>query len=118
MNQQLLMSLPGISPEEMMFIQEATKELTDEQQKNFMMIYGSRRKDPQTIMLCTLLGFIVVAGIQRFMLNQVGMGILYLFTGGLCLIGTIVDLVNYQKLTLEYNQKMIVEAVQMTRSMR
>jgi TM2 domain-containing membrane protein YozV len=118
MNQQLLMSLPGLTPEELLFIQEATKELNEEQEKNFIMFYGTRRKDPQTIMICTIIGFVFVAGIQRFLVNQVGMGILYLFTGGLCLIGTIVDLVNYQKLALEFNQRMVVEAVQMTRGVR
>lgn len=109
MNNNLLLSLPGIESEEMLFIQEATRELSEDQQKNFLLLYQGRRKDPQTIMICTLLGFVVVAGVQRFMLGQVGMGILYLFTGGLCLIGTIVDLVNYKKMTLEFNQKQIVE---------
>jgi len=37
------------------------------------------------------------------MLNQVGMGILYFLTGGLCAIGTIVDLINHRKLCFEYN---------------
>ena len=32
------------------------------------------------------------------------MGILYFLTGGLCLIGTIVDLVNHRSLAFEYNQ--------------
>lgn len=118
MNQNLLLSLPGVDTQEVMFIEEATKELTEDQQKNFFLIYQGKRKDPQTIMICTILGFLVVAGVQRFLLGQVGMGILYLFTGGLCLVGTIVDLVNYRKLTWEYNQKMVVEASMMSKSLR
>ncbi len=118
MNQQLLMSMPGIGPEEILFVQEAIKDLTEDQQRTFILFYNSRRKDPQTIMICALIGFIGVAGVQRFMLNQMGMGILYLFTGGLCLIGTIVDLINYQKMTLEYNQRMVIESVQLARSSR
>ena len=43
------------------------------------------------------------------------MGLLYLFTGGLCLIGTIVDLVNHQKLAFEHNQKMANEVLSMVR---
>lgn len=117
MNQSLLLSLPGIDTQEIMFIQEATKELNESQEKNFFMIYQGKRKDPQTIMICTILGFIVIAGVQRFMLGQVGMGILYLFTGGLCLVGTIIDLINYRKLTLEYNQKMVIEAIMMSKSL-
>ncbi len=67
-------------------------------------MYRARRKDPNTIMITALLGLVVVAGVHRFILGQIGMGLLYVFTGGLCLIGTIVDLVNYKKLTFEYNQ--------------
>jgi hypothetical protein len=33
------------------------------------------------------------------------MGLLYLFTAGLCVIGTIIDLVKYKELTFEYNSK-------------
>jgi TM2 domain-containing membrane protein YozV len=72
-------------------------------------VYRSRRREPQLILFTALLGFIVVAGVHRFLMNQIGMGILYLLTGGLCLIGTIVDLVNYQKLAFEYNRQIATE---------
>jgi len=117
MNPNLLMTIPNIEAAELTFIQEAIKDLNDEQQKNFLLLYQSRRKDPQIILICTILGFAVIAGIQRFMLGQIGMGILYLLTGGLCLIGTIVDLVNYKKLTLEFNQRSVVECKAMASSM-
>ena len=74
------------------------------------MIYSGKRKNPQDILLFTLLGFVVVAGVQRFVVGQIGMGLLYLFTGGFCLIGTIVDLINYKSLALEFNQKMAFES--------
>jgi TM2 domain-containing membrane protein YozV len=57
----------------------------------------------------------VAGGIQRFYLGQIGMGILYLFTGGLCLIGTIMDLVNNKTLTNEFNQKAAQEVAMMMR---
>ncbi|MBK6913032.1 MAG: TM2 domain-containing protein [Ignavibacteriales bacterium] len=57
-----------------------------------------------------------LAGIHRFVLGNIGLGILYVLTGGLCLIGTIVDLVNYKKLTFEYNQKVAQEVMMMMRS--
>ncbi|MFN8154506.1 MAG: TM2 domain-containing protein [Bacteroidia bacterium] len=117
MNNNLLLSLPGIESEEMLFIQEAIKDLSEDQQKNFLLLYQGRRKDPQTIMICTLLGLVIVAGVQRFMLGQVGMGILYLFTGGLCLVGTIMDLINYKKMTLEFNQKQIIECKMISTSL-
>jgi TM2 domain-containing membrane protein YozV len=107
------MSLSGISPEEIGFLQQATQGLNENQQKYFFMVYSGKRKNPQDILLFTLLGLICVAGIQRFALGQIGMGLLYFFTGGLCAIGTIIDLVNNKSLTLEHNKKMAYESYQL-----
>ncbi len=102
--------IPEAQGQELVLLQEVTKNFTDEQKTNFTGLYRARRRDPQMILLVTVLGFVVVAGIQRFMIGQIGMGLLYLFTGGLCLIGTIIDLINYQDLAFEYNRKMILES--------
>lgn len=115
MSQNILMNIPGLEPEEMLFLQNFIKDLSPEQQQNFVMLYNGKRKDPQTILIMALIGFIGVAGIQRFMLNQVGMGILYFLTGGLCLIGTIVDIVNYKKMTIEFNQRVAIETAAMVK---
>lgn len=40
----------------------------------------------------TLLGFVFVAGLQHFYLGKIGRGILWFLTGGLFLVGTIIDL--------------------------
>jgi TM2 domain-containing membrane protein YozV len=101
----LLQLLPNVENEELNYIQGLVKNMNEEQLRQFAVIYNSRRKDPQMILLLTLVGFLGVAGIQRFIIDQIGMGLLYVFTGGLCLIGTIVDLVNYKSLTFEFNQK-------------
>ena len=101
----LLQLLPNAENEELSYIQGLVKNLSDEQVRQFAVIYSSRRKDPQMILLLTLVGFLGVAGIQRFIIDQIGMGLLYVFTGGLCLIGTIVDLINYKSLAFEFNQK-------------
>ena len=97
--------LPELEGDEMMIVAGFIKGMTDEQAAQFAYAYRSRRKDPQTILLLTLLGFIGIAGVQRFVLDQIGMGLLYLFTAGLCWIGTIVDLVNYKRLAVEHNHK-------------
>jgi TM2 domain-containing membrane protein YozV len=55
------------------------------------------------------------AGIHRFLIGQIGMGILFLLTGGLCFIGTIVDAINHKKLAFEYNQEMIAESIALIR---
>jgi TM2 domain-containing membrane protein YozV len=104
------MSLSGISAEELSMLQQGTTGLTDEQKRHFFMVYSSKRRTPQEVLIYALLGFGFVAGVQRFMLGQIGMGLLFFFTGGFCLIGTIIDLVNHKKLALEYNQKMAFES--------
>ena len=97
--------MPEIMGEEQMYIAGLIKNLDDNQARNFANIYRTRRRDPQTILLLTLVGFLGIAGIQRFITDQIGLGILYLLTGGICMIGTIIDLVNYKKIAFEYNQK-------------
>ena len=101
----LLQLMPNLEPEELSYIQGMVNGFSDDQLRQFSNIYNSRRKDPQTILLLTLIGFLGVSGVQRFVIDQMGMGLLYLFTGGLCLIGTIVDIVNHKRLANEYNQK-------------
>jgi TM2 domain-containing membrane protein YozV len=109
------MAFPGMTPEEMGYIMQATAELTDAQKKYFYMIYSWKRKNPSDLLLFTLFGFVGFAGVQRFVVGQIGMGILYFFTGGLCLIGTIVDLVNHKTLGIDYNRKMAYESYQIAK---
>lgn len=104
--------LPNISTEELTFLYDLTTDLSEEQQKAFVMVYSGKRRDPQHLLLFAIVGFFGVAGIQRFVTNQIGMGILYFFTAGLCFIGTIVDLINYKSLANEYNQTMANESMQ------
>lgn len=107
--------LPEISGEEMLYVQALIKDVDDDKARSFASVYRSRRKDPQMILITTLLGFVGFAGVHRFIIGQIGMGILYFFTAGLCLIGTIVDLVNHQKLAFEHNQKIANEVLSMIR---
>jgi TM2 domain-containing membrane protein YozV len=107
--------LPELQGRELMFVQGLTKDYSEAQMMNFANIYRSRRRDPQIILLTTLLGFVCVAGVQRFLINQIGMGLLYLFTGGLCVIGTIIDLINYQDLAMEYNMQQANEAAMLVK---
>jgi len=108
------MTLPGITPQEYSYLQTATTGFNDQQLRGFLMIYGGKRRNPDDMLLYCILGFFV-PGLARFLVNQIGMGILYFFTIGLCFIGTIIDLINYKSLTYEYNQKMVFESLQMVR---
>ena len=96
--------VPEAVGDEALYLNKVFSDLTEEQRSKFANVYRARRKDPQTILILCLLGFFIIAGVHRFVLNQVGMGILYILTGGLCLIGTIVDLVNYKDMTFQYNR--------------
>jgi TM2 domain-containing membrane protein YozV len=62
-------------------------------------------------LILALIGLFGIAGIQRFFIGHIGMGILYFFTAGLCFVGTIIDAVNYKDLAMEYNAKMITETL-------
>ena len=101
----ILQLMPELMGEEQIFINNLIKDMNDEQAMQFANVYRVRRKDPQTILLLTLVGFLGIAGIQRFIVDQIGLGIVYLLTGGICLIGTIIDLVNYKRIAFEYNQQ-------------
>ncbi len=107
--------MPELTGEEMVYVQNLIKDWDDEKARSFATVYRPRRRDPQMILIVTIIGLLGIAGIQRFVTDQIGMGLLYFFTAGLCLIGTIVDLVNYQRLAFEYNQKIANEAATMIR---
>ena len=105
-------SFPDITFEEMSFLKRYVTGLSDSQMRNFQMIYSGKRKTEQDMLLFSILGLLVVPGLQRFITGQIGMGILFLFTVGLCFIGSIVDLINYKKATLDYNKKAAFESFQ------
>ena len=112
----IMQLLPEIEGEEMMFLQNLLKDFSDQQAQQFAMMYRGRRRDPQTILLVTIVGFLGIAGIQRFMTDQIGMGILYFLTWGLCAIGTIIDLVNYKKIASDFNNLQAQQVVAMVKS--
>lgn len=101
--------LPELKGEELQYIQMKLEGMSEIEAQKFADIYRSRRKNPQDILIFAIIGLVAVPGLQRFLLNQIGMGLLYLFTIGLCFVGSIIDLVNYEKLTFEYNQKVAEE---------
>lgn len=101
--------LPELEGDEAYYIDKLMTDMDAAQAAKFAAVYRARRKDPQTILITCILGFFLIAGIHRLLLNQIGMGILYILTGGLCFIGTIVDLVNHKDMAFEYNRKVAQE---------
>ena len=113
----LIMMIPAIEPDELMFVQQVLKEIPAGKEQQFIALYNARRKKASDILIGCLVGFIGVNGVQRFMVGQVGMGILFLFTGGLCIIGTIVDIINHRRLAFEFNQKAAFESAAIVKSL-
>jgi len=105
--------LPELQGDEMIFVSGLLKNVDEEIARRFATVYRSRRKEPQTVLLMSLIGFVGIAGVHRFYLDQVGMGLLYLFTAGICFIGTIIDIINHKDLAFEYNQKKAQEVFYM-----
>ena len=114
----ILKYLYNATPEELITINSRTKGFSVDDLEQFCIIYRSKRKDPQLILILCLLGLVGVAGVQRFFIGNIGMGILYFFTAGLCFVGTIIDAVNLKELAMEYNAKMITETLSMLNMIR
>jgi TM2 domain-containing membrane protein YozV len=111
----MLRVIPEVKGTELFFLEDFTKDYTDEQLQDFANVYRTRRRDPNIILLTTLAGLLGFAGIQRFLTNNIGLGVLYFLTLGLCFIGTIVDAVNYENIAFNYNRQMAAEIGTMMR---
>jgi TM2 domain-containing membrane protein YozV len=109
----VLRHLPELEGMELGYIQGLMKSMDEDQASLFAQVYRARRKDAQMVLILTLVGFFGFAGLHRFILGQIGLGILYILTLGLCFIGTIVDLVNYKSLAYEYNIRVAHETMAM-----
>lgn len=101
----VLRYLPELEDDEQLYVAQLFQDMTHEQAEQFARIYHERRRDPIHILLLALVGFLGVAGVHRFFINEMGMGILYLLTGGLCAVGTIIDLFNYRGIAFRYNRR-------------
>lgn len=104
--------IPEAQGEEFYFLERITETCDAHQMESFARLYRARRKDPQMVLVMCIIGLLVVPGLQRFFLNNILMGILYLFTAGLCLIGSIIDLINHREMAFEYNQGIAKEIIQ------
>lgn len=119
MNQhQMLMMLPDLQPDELLLIQNLTKDMSESQQQQFYSILRSKRKEKKDLLILAIIGFFGVAGIHRFVIGDVGMGILFLVTVGFCGIGTIIDLVNLDKMVSRYNQAQAMDSATMVKMIR
>lgn len=91
--------------EKIVFLKKKLSEVDDEK---FELASTVELKDPTTILLVSI--FLGSLGIDRFMLGEVGMGILKLLTLGLCGILTLIDWFRVSKKAkeLNYNKLMMI----------
>lgn len=111
----ILKYLPELDGEEQLYAARLMKSMSEEEAEQFAHVYRARRRDEMTVLLLTLLGFVGIGGVNRFYVEEIGMGILYVLTAGLCLVGTIVDLVSYKRITYRYNTRQADKAAAMVK---
>ena len=101
--------IPDADPEEIGYLNMLISPMTEEQAQQFAMMYRHRRKESSMILILALVGFLGFAGIHRFVVGNIAIGVLYMLTGGICGIGTSINHVNHRNITYEFNQKQAYE---------
>lgn len=108
--------MPELQGDEQVYVAQLMSEMTEEQAEHFSSVLRKRRKDETVTLITDLVFLIGFAGVHRFYLDQIGMGLLYLFTWGLCGVGAVIDLFRYKTLTARYNMRQADEAARMIHS--
>ena len=72
-------------------VQHALEALPDDKE---MLIHYAELHDPQTAFIMSIVGLLGIAGLDRFYLGDIGLGVLKLITCGACYIWTIMDLIS------------------------
>lgn len=89
--------------EKMVYLKQKLSEMDE---TKFALLSSVELKDPTTILIISI--FLGSLGIDRFMVKDVGLGVLKLLTGGLCGILTIIDWFTIQKKAKEVNFNQIM----------
>ena len=111
----VLQHLPELDGDEQVEVARLLNDMNDAQAEHFARIYRSCRREPVHILILAAVGFIGAAGLQRLYLEEFALGLVYLFTGGLCLIGTIYDVIKYEELAARYNRDVALEVAETVR---
>lgn len=92
--------------EKIVFIKQ---KLLDADENKFVLASAVGFKDPTMMLIVSI--FVGFLGIDRFMLGEIGMGVLKLLTGGLCGILAIIDWFGIQKKVKEHNYNQLMLAL-------
>jgi TM2 domain-containing membrane protein YozV len=112
----VLKHLPELDGDEQVEVARLLNKMSDEQAEHFSRIYRSRRREPVHILILAAVGFVGIAGLQRLYMEEIGLGLVYVFTGGLCLIGTIYDIIKYEDLAFRYNRGVAMDVAETVRT--
>ncbi len=83
--------------------QAMTSGLTEQERGIFYLQYGSVQRDRTVLLLVSI--FVGSFGVDRFLLNDIGIGVLKLLTGGLCGILWLIDIFLIMGKTDDYNRQ-------------
>ena len=92
-----------LTPQHLAIVRSKMEKMDDDQLVAFS---AAELKNPTTMLLIEI--FLGEFGIHRFMLGEVGMGVLELLTCGLCGILWLIDLFSVVKKTKEYNYNQLL----------
>lgn len=105
--QQYIMANANFFPEGS--VNELGARLSKLSQNQFNAIQGIQLKDPMIMLLLSL--FLGGWGVDRFLLKEVGLGVVKLLTCGGCGIWTIIDWFLVMNKTREFNQKLVLDSL-------
>jgi TM2 domain-containing membrane protein YozV len=89
--------------------QQLTASLTQDQKNYFQARYAAESKDRTTLLLVSI--FLGKFGVDRFMLDDIGIGLLKLFTLGCCGVLWIIDICTITEKVDTYNRKKAHEII-------
>ena len=105
-DQYLLLNQKYFPEEKLIFLKERLLQLSEDQ---FSSLYYIQFKDPLVLLIISI--FLGNLGVDRFMLNHIGLGILKLLTCGGFGIWTIIDWIFITEKTKEYNLNKIMSLI-------
>jgi len=79
------------------------QDLSEQQRMMFMSQYESAKKDRGTVLILSVL--LGTLGVDRFMIGDIGMGMLKLFTFGLCGVLWLIDIFSIRGKVDDLNRK-------------
>ena len=105
--QQYIMANANFFPEGS--VNELGARLSKLSQNQFNAIQGIQLKDPMIMLLLSL--FLGGWGVDRFLLKEIGLGVVKLLTCGGCGIWTIIDWFLIMNKTREFNRQLVLESL-------